>query len=167
MILQIILLKCAKFDDEKSTLRVTWNDKAEHESDYKLEWLKARNFTDENRNKYLKTYYRQPKILWGKKDFPNALKHFNFNEIIQQDVALYEWLHSMIVNGVAIITNVPKTEREARAIADRVGFIRQTHYGNEFMVKAKEDTPNVAYLSSNLQMHTDLPYYDYAPGKIY
>lgn len=31
-------------------------------------------------------------------------------------------------------------------------------------MKAKEGTSNVAYLSTPLQMHTDLPYYDYKPG---
>lgn len=70
----------------------------------------------------------------------------------------------MTVNGVAIITNTPSTEHETRKIADRVGFIRKTHYGEEFMVKAKEDTSNVAYLSAPLQIHTDLPYYHYSPG---
>lgn len=31
-------------------------------------------------------------------------------------------------------------------------------------MQAKPDTSNVAYLSTPLQMHTDLPYYGYKPG---
>lgn len=31
-------------------------------------------------------------------------------------------------------------------------------------MKAAENVSNVAYLSSLLQMHTDLPYYEYKPG---
>lgn len=31
-------------------------------------------------------------------------------------------------------------------------------------MKAKEGTNNVAYLSAPLQMHSDLPYYEYKPG---
>lgn len=31
-------------------------------------------------------------------------------------------------------------------------------------MKAKEGTSNVAYLSAPLQLHTDLPYYEYKPG---
>ncbi|KAF2889106.1 hypothetical protein ILUMI_17067, partial [Ignelater luminosus] len=34
----------------------------------------------------------------------------------------------------------------------------------EFHVVAKPGTSNVAYLSSLLQLHTDLPYYEYQPG---
>lgn len=65
---------------------------------------------------------------------------------------------------MAIISDAPHTENEARKIANRVGFIKKTHYGEEFIVKAKEGTSNVAYLSSTLQLHSDLPYYEYKPG---
>lgn len=63
-----------------------------------------------------------------------------------------------------MITDTPSTEWEARRLADRIRFIRRTHYGEEFIVRAKEQTSNVAYLSTPLQMHTDLPYYEYKPG---
>lgn len=63
-----------------------------------------------------------------------------------------------------MIQHTPLTEQECRRLANRVGFIRRTHYGEEFVVKAKDDTSNVAYLSTPLQLHTDLPYYEYKPG---
>jgi gamma-butyrobetaine dioxygenase len=129
---------------------------------FDYDWLEARNFSEENREKYLKTFYRPEKNLWSKSDFP--LRYFDFKKIMETDDELYEWLNCLTVNGVAIINNTSPTEQEARRIADRVGFIRRTHYGEEFMVKAKEGTSNVAYLSAPLQMHTDLPYYHYAPG---
>lgn len=47
-----------------------------------------------------------------------------------------------------------------------MAFIRKTHYGEEFTVQAKPNTSNVAYLSTPLQLHTDLPYYGYKPGVI-
>ena len=34
----------------------------------------------------------------------------------------------------------------------------------EFTVRNTEGTTNVAYRSAKLQMHTDLPYYEYKPG---
>jgi gamma-butyrobetaine dioxygenase len=145
-------------------LKIIWNDNDAHKSEYNFEWLEKRNFTNANRDSYLKKFYRLEKKLWSKNDFASSMKHFDFNSIINDDCELYNWLQALITYGIAIINNVPPTENEARAIADRVGFIRRTHYGEEFMVKAKDDTVNVAYLSKNLQMHTDLPYYEYAPG---
>lgn len=37
-------------------------------------------------------------------------------------------------------------------------------FREEYEVKAAENVSNVAYLSAHLQMHTDLPYYEYKPG---
>lgn len=75
-----------------------------------------------------------------------------------------DWLETLAVYGIAMIKNTPQTVNEARKVANRVGFIKKTHYGEEFVVQNKDDTHNVAYLSQNLQMHTDLPYYNYRPG---
>lgn len=144
-------------------MKITWNDNNTHESEYDFEWLKARNFGDEARDDYLKKFYRPEKKLWCKSDIIE-FEHFDYREIIESDLALYNWLRCMSINGIAIIKNTPQEEKSTRNIADRVGFIRKTHYGEEFEVKAKDDTANVAYLSDNLQMHTDLPYYDYVPG---
>lgn len=38
------------------------------------------------------------------------------------------------------------------------------YFSEEFVVAAKPGTSNVAYLSTPLQLHTDLPYYEYMPG---
>lgn len=92
------------------------------------------------------------------------MEHFQYVEIMESNDGLAAWLQSLAINGVALIENAPLDENVCRNVADRVGFIRKTHYGEEFTVKAKENTSNVAYLSSPLQMHTDLPYYDYKPG---
>jgi gamma-butyrobetaine dioxygenase len=102
--------------------------------------------------------------LWGKKDFPKVLKNFDFHKILETDRELRDWLETLAIYGIAMIKNTPLTIDETRKIADRVGFIRKTHYGEEFVVQNKEGTSNVAYLSQNLQMHTDLPYYEYKPG---
>lgn len=152
----------SQFDDMQ--LKVTWSDNDDHTSVFDYEWLKVRSFSRENREQYLKTFYRPEKRLWSKNDFTDSLEYFDFTKVIASDLELHDWLNCLAMNGVAIIKNTPRTEAEARKIADRVGFIRRTHYGEEFMVKAKEGTSNVAYLSAPLQMHTDLPYYHFAPG---
>lgn len=141
-----------------------WNDKEEHKSEFTYDWLEARNFSRSNREEYLNKFYSLPKRLWNKNEYANVMEYFDFTQILESDLGLYKWLRSLTTNGIATITGVPSTEGEARKIADRVGFIRKTHYGEEFMVKAKDATSNVAYLSENLQMHTDLPYYEYVPG---
>lgn len=69
------------------------------------------------------------------------------------------------MHGVAFVGGAPPGDPTAcRRLAERVAFIRPTHYGHEFHVRHKPGTHNVAYLSAPLQMHTDLPYYEHAPG---
>lgn len=133
-------------------------------SHFDFDWLKKRNFTAENREKYLRTEYRLPPKLWSKNDFQSIYKTYKFEDVIHNDGALREWIEALTVNGCVLMTGAPQTEQEVRKLIDRVGFIRKTHYGEEFIVKAKEGTNNVAYLSAPLQMHTDLPYYEYCPG---
>lgn len=63
-----------------------------------------------------------------------------------------------------MLKNAPLTEDQLRRVIVRVGFIRETHYGKEYAVRADPNATNVAYTSNPLQLHADLPYYDYTPG---
>lgn len=163
-------------------LKITWND--DHTSDFDLGWLKARSFNSEDREKYLRQIYRPPPRLWSKSEFNDCIESFDFDDIFRTkeganmffnfisrkqfahslSAGLRSWLYSLSVNGCAFIRNAPAAEDSCRRIADLVGFIKKTHYGEEFIVQAKEGTSNVAYLSAPLQIHTDLPYYEYKPG---
>ncbi|KAJ9583014.1 hypothetical protein L9F63_022630, partial [Diploptera punctata] len=77
---------------------------------------------------------------------------------------LLDWLENLSTYGIAIIKNTPPAEDQLRRVANKVSFIKKTHYGEEFMVKNQPGTTNIAYTAGNLQMHTDLPYYHYKPG---
>lgn len=67
--------------------------------------------------------------------------------------------------GVALVEGAGTQDvRSVRRLAERVAFIRRTHYGEEFSVRAKTEPSNVAYTGQPLQLHTDLPYYEYKPG---
>lgn len=141
-------------------LKIAWDDS--HESVFPMNWLYERNFSPEMRSNYLQNVYRPPPRLWSKDDF--KLEHFQYDDVMKSNDGLAAWIKSLAINGVAVIKNATLDKNVCRNVADRVAFIRKTHYGEEFIVKAKENTSNVAYLSAPLQMHTDLPYYHYKPG---
>ncbi|KAK7791561.1 hypothetical protein R5R35_011064 [Gryllus longicercus] len=143
-------------------LSIEWSDG--HCSEFTLKWLHERSFTKDNQEKWLNDVYRLPKIPWSAADFPSVLKKFDYSDVIQSDKCLYEWLKALAEYGVAIVENTPIQEDQLRKLANRVSFIKRTHYGEEFEVRNKPDTTNVAYLSTPLQMHADLPYYEYKPG---
>ena len=150
-----------QFDDAEKSLNIKWD--SGHQSSYDYDWLLQRSFSSNNRQRYLKTY-RPEKKLWSRNDFPESLKFFDFHEIITDDCVLKSWIEALAVNGIAMIKNTPNTRNEVRKIAERVGFIKKTHYGEEWFVEAKEQSTTYAYTSVELQLHTDIPFYEYKPG---
>lgn len=45
-------------------------------------------------------------------------------------------------------------------LINRVGGTRDTHYGSSFKVESKVNPSNLAYTSSSLNLHSDLPFYE-------
>lgn len=159
-----LTIKPQEIAENKDSVQITWEDG--HKSNYEYNWLKIRSFTTESQRKYAETVYKPPKITWHSEDFNAICSKHDYNEIVKTDDALYNWLYKLAVYGVTIIKNTPNSETAIDAIIDRVAFVKRTHYGAKFVVQHISNTNNLAYLSNNLQMHTDLPYYEYAPGII-
>lgn len=159
-----------------------WEDG--HKSAYGFKWLKRRSFNQKEQQKWLDSQ-KAPYKTWLAKDF-KSIPHFDYQAIIKDDFTLLEWLQTLDVWGVSLINNVPNSLGHVGSLANRVGFIKKTHYGyvfvirmtndlhshtllilvfrEEYSVQAKANATNVAYTSGYLQLHTDLPYYEYKPG---
>nr|XP_016925230.1 gamma-butyrobetaine dioxygenase [Drosophila suzukii] len=143
-------------------LKVKWSDS--HESSFSLHWLKERSFQEERQKEYLREFYRPATKHWSGAEFQEIAQHFIYEEVMSQDSVLMQWLQALAVYGVALLRNAPLDEGVVRRLAERVGFIRRTTYGEEFVVQAKPGAQNFAYLSLPLPLHTDLPYYEYKPS---
>ncbi|XP_055841667.1 gamma-butyrobetaine dioxygenase [Episyrphus balteatus] len=149
-------------DKLEKSIKVKWSD--QHSSTYDLEWLRERDFNATRRNKYLTEFYRPKPVHWQKSDFNKVTNVFKFDDVINNDNELKKWLESLAVYGVAIIEESPLQKDVVRRLAERIGFIRKTTYGEEFIVQSKPGAKNYAYLSHPLPLHTDLPYYEYKPS---
>ncbi|CAG2060846.1 unnamed protein product [Timema podura] len=82
----------------------------------------------------------------------------------RSDTHLLEWLEWVVTYGLAIVEGTPNRRDQNRRLAERVAFIKKTHFGEEFEVQAKAGASNLAYLATPLQLHSDLLYYEYQPG---
>ncbi|KAH8276093.1 hypothetical protein KR018_007420 [Drosophila ironensis] len=141
---------------------IKWSDG--HESRFGLEWLRQRSFDPEHQKQYLSDFYRPDTQHWSGSRFEEIARHFDYAAVMAQDDVLLQWLQSLAVYGVALLRGAPLDEGVVRKLAERVGFIRRTTYGEEFVVQAKPGAQNFAYLSLPLPLHTDLPYYEYKPS---
>jgi len=149
-------------DADKKQLHIRWSD--EHESFYDLEWLKHRSFDKDSQRSYLEEFYRPKTRHWAGAEFQEIAQRFEYDQVMSEDAALQKWLQALAVYGVALLSGAPLDDGVVRRLAERVGFIRRTTYGEEFIVQAKPGAQNYAYLSLPLPLHTDLPYYEYKPS---
>ncbi|KAH8324074.1 hypothetical protein KR067_000329 [Drosophila pandora] len=149
-------------DEQAQEAIVSWSDS--HESRFPMKWLRERSFQEERQEKYLADFYRPPSRHWPGSQFEAIAQHFDYGQVMDNDQVLEQWLQALAVYGVALLRGAPLDEGVVRRVAERVGFIRRTTYGEEFVVQAKPGAQNFAYLSLPLPLHTDLPYYEYKPS---
>ncbi|XP_068228654.1 gamma-butyrobetaine dioxygenase-like [Palaemon carinicauda] len=146
---------------DKSGVMITWE--SGHISHFKPLWLQERSFSNQLRSK--KRYeLALEKELWG----PDVkIQNFDYNAILSDDKALLDWLVIMEKMGITVVKNTPQKPQASFEIINKVGFIKQTHYGTHYPIRNKTGANSLAYTDNKLGMHNDLPYYEYVPGIIF
>lgn len=110
------------------------------------------------------------KVPWSKNNPDFSVARYNLEEILYNPDGkeAKRWLTGMCVDGMGILENPKRGNRPDlmnEFIKAQFGFCKETHYGREFLIQNRiTDITNIAYLNGNLQLHTDLPYYEYKPG---
>ncbi|XP_064080350.1 gamma-butyrobetaine dioxygenase-like [Macrobrachium nipponense] len=147
-----------KIQLENGGLLVTWPDG--HTSAFSGQWLYDRSFSDEARAKH-RSRANLKKVFWGS-DF--KIPTMDFDLALTDDRALLEWLVVLEKYGIILVENAPQKKGPVLDLIKRLGFARPTHYGLDYELNLEHHTNNLAYTSSKLGLHTDLPYVDYPPG---
>ena len=142
-----------------TTLKINWSE-GNHNSVFKLKWLRDFCYTEKNQHPYV-PYYK----LWDSKIIKKTkiLKH-DYKKIITNEKELKRWLQTMHSYGIAIIQNAPTQDKSGFKILDKIGKYRETFFGTPFEVINIPKPNNQAYTADALANHSDLPYYEYVPG---
>lgn len=142
-----------------SDLVLNWSEK-NHQSTYPSSWLRNNCYTIKNKIKY-----KSPYKLWNSsiKHDLNLLK-VDHDEVMESNKGLMKWLEKLHYYGLAILTNAPTKNKSALKVLNKISHIRETFFGTPFEVINIPKPNNTAYTSDALRNHTDLPYYEYAPG---
>eukprot|EP00102_Acyrthosiphon_pisum_P007251 XP_003241881.2 PREDICTED: gamma-butyrobetaine dioxygenase [Acyrthosiphon pisum] len=139
-------------------LYVKWDDS--HESTYDLQWLLERNFNEGQER------HENQQVKWTAESFSAIFQSFKYEDVIKSDKTLLQWLETLTVYGISMIKSCGLEQDRVKELAGRVAFLKKTQYGETFKVEVNSDATNLAYRSTYLQLHTDLPYYEYTPGVI-
>jgi gamma-butyrobetaine dioxygenase len=147
------------FVNDIGNLEIKWSE-GNHHSCYDAKWLKKHCYTIKS-----KQTYKSPYKFW-KSNFKKNLSKIKIehDDIIKSDETLLEWLKLLIKYGFSIVKNSPIEKKSAFKILNRISHIRETFFKTPFEVMNIPKPNNAAYTSSSLFNHTDLPYFEYAPG---
>ncbi len=148
-----------EFKIKKKKLNINWSEN-NHQSIFELKWLRDHCYTEINNKKY-----KTPYIFWDgtlkNKFYKIQLDH---NKIIKEDKYLKKWLELLHSYGFAIVRNAPTRKKSGFKILNRISHHRETFFGTPFEVINIAKPNNTAYTAQALRNHTDLPYFEYAPG---
>ena len=101
---------------------------------------------------------------WKASDLPAGAVRHDAAAILNDDAALMAWLVDTKKYGLTIVQGIDGKGEASMAIAKRIGFLRETNFGQTFEVINKADPNNLAYTSLALALHTDLTNQETPPG---
>ncbi|MGV3548300.1 TauD/TfdA family dioxygenase [Rhizobium sp.] len=104
-----------------------------------------------------------PRRAWYSNHYP-AIARFSQPKLLEDKALVAKWVEAMLVEGVAIITDMPDSNEGLDNLAKLIGHIRPTFFGEYFDVRTHIKPTNLAYTAKALELHTDTPAEDVAPG---
>ncbi|MPC14455.1 Gamma-butyrobetaine dioxygenase [Portunus trituberculatus] len=142
-----------KLSNTGEEVEMLWTDG--HQGTYDAHWLHERAFRGPKPAPHDREF-RLKQQLWGR-EMQDKLPRISFPDIIHDDHSLLNFLESLEVMGVVLVSDVPCEIDQIYSFAKRIGHLRPTHYGETFNVYSRMDPNNLAYTGDSLDMHTDLP----------
>ncbi|MEF3047022.1 TauD/TfdA family dioxygenase [Pseudotabrizicola sp. L79] len=104
-----------------------------------------------------------PRRAWFGDHYPK-LARFTHAELMSDRAKVKDWLEALIVEGVSIVDNMPETDAALTQLVNVMGQVRPTFFGDYFDVRTHINPTNTAYTSAALELHTDTPAEEHAPG---
>ncbi len=104
-----------------------------------------------------------PRKAWFSDHYPE-IPRFSQPELLANPAKVAEWLRAMIVEGLTIVTDMPDSNEGLTETVKLMGHVRPTFFGEYFDVKTHINPTNTAYTAKALELHTDTPAEEHAPG---
>ncbi|XP_043244182.1 gamma-butyrobetaine dioxygenase-like [Amphibalanus amphitrite] len=160
--------------NDRGDLVITWQSHGgeEHVSTFTNDWLYRYGqcfmhdtFTAPATLEEDGAWPRPPLTLWNRYIIQKRLPEVEYQEFIESDDALFEWLDMFYKFGFAMLRNVPTDPDQLKEVVGRFAYIKETQYGVTWSVRINP-TPGVHLFQTGLglQLHTDMNYRENSPG---
>ncbi|MAU47409.1 MAG: gamma-butyrobetaine,2-oxoglutarate dioxygenase [Yangia sp.] len=138
-------------------LEIAW-DSEDHVTRFPLAWLEA--YKTPQRRADPADLARE---AWYGDHYPNVPR-FSQPALKADPELRAKWIEAMLVKGFVILTDMPDSDEGLTETAEMIGRVRPTFFGDYFDVKTHINPTNTAYTASALELHTDTPAEEHAPG---
>ncbi|MEP1768768.1 MAG: TauD/TfdA family dioxygenase [Sulfitobacter sp.] len=142
---------------EDGVLVLCWKDE-DHVTRFPLAWLEAYSTGTPRTDPSV-----FPRQAWFGDHYPDVPR-FSQPDLVNDPKVRAKWIEAIIVEGFAIVTDMPDTDDGLSDTANLMGKIRPTFFGAFFDVRTHIKPTNTAYTSAALELHTDTPAEEHAPG---
>lgn len=124
-----IKAKSVNISEDGHKVQIKWPD--DHVSEFDSSWLQQNKLKEKEDGDDTKEIAGKNVTLWGREQMQDKVPRFNYDGIMKQDEALYNWLFALHSVGIALVEDVPKNTDPVAvlALAQRAGYIKTTHYG--------------------------------------
>ncbi len=104
-----------------------------------------------------------PRRLWMA-DFEPQIARVPQADVLHSDAGRAQFCRALIEDGIAIVTGMKPGKESLTALVETLGSITPSAEGYFFEVRVEIAPTNLAFTAGPLEMHTDLPGEDAAPG---
>lgn len=140
-------------------LNIKWSDN--HMTSLPSNWLRCNRFDQSD----LDPVADLKLDLWGSDVMSSGrLRSFKFDDLMESNEALLDWLSEIKVLGISLVKNVPVMTHQIHKLAERIGYITPSTFGTHSDVIAVQDGDMLGFSNGYLQPHTDFSYYVSPPG---
>lgn len=127
-----------------------------HVSRFESGWLAENDYSNGARSP------RREVELWDASD-AGRLPRASWPDVLADDEHRIAFLRGFCRFGLAFLTDVPTSSGTVLDVANELGYVRTTSWGEMFDVISMPDANSLAYTSLPLVVHTDEGYRDPAP----
>ncbi|MCV0395660.1 MAG: TauD/TfdA family dioxygenase [Rhizobiaceae bacterium] len=147
--------KAARIEGDR--LIIDWADE-DHVTRMPISWLEAH--AEGKRRHDPADLPRRP---WYGDHYPDVAR-FTQAELLSDKAKVKVWLEAMIVEGISVVTDMPDTDEALTQLVNVMGQVRPSFFGAYFDVRTHINPTNTAYTAAALELHTDVPAEEHAPG---
>ena len=142
---------------EGDALVVTWAHDG-HVSRYSLTWLTRWAKGDGRIDPAA-----LPRNYWLG-DHHDRLQRFTMQALRSDPRAITNWIEALLIDGIAVVDELSNSDQALSELASLAGKVRAAYCGQYFDVAAKANPTASSSTAGPLEMHTDIPAEELAPG---